>query len=80
MWPHLHLFHFIRRTHQFSSSIHPCRPSSTFISRLLSNLASSIVIDCNTIDMIYNMICALQQGICFVKNGDHKSCLKFPFF
>ncbi len=58
-WPHLHLLHVIRQTHQFPSSVHPCRPLLTLISRLSSNFVSSVIVDCNTIDDICNMICVL---------------------
>jgi hypothetical protein len=79
-WPHLHLLHVIIWTHQFSSFIHPCKPLSTFISCLLSNLTSSIVVDYNTINDIYSMICILQNKMCSRKNGVHKSCLRLLFF
>jgi hypothetical protein len=52
----------------------------TFISRSLLNLVSLVVVDCNTINMICNMIWSLQQGMCSTRNGDLKSYLKFPFF
>jgi hypothetical protein len=66
-WPHLHLHHVIKQTHQFPSSVHPCRPSSTFISHSLLNLTLLVVIDCNTIDDIYNMISVLQNKVCVLQ-------------
>jgi len=79
-WPHFHLLHAIKRIHQFMSFINPYKPSSTLISHLSSNLILSIVVDYNTIDMIYIMICALWQDMCSTRNGTCKSCLKFPYF
>lgn len=80
LWHHLHLFHVIKWTHQFFSFVHPCKLSLTFISRSLLNLVLSVVVDCNTINMICNMIWSLQQGMCSTRNGNLKLCLKFPFF
>jgi hypothetical protein len=54
-------------------------PSSTHANHRL-NLTSSIVVDYNTINDIYSMICILQNKMCSGKNGTRKSCLRFLFF
>jgi hypothetical protein len=59
--------HVIKQTHQFLSSIHPCKPLSTLISHLSSNLALSVIVNYNTIYDISNMIYILQNKVCVLQ-------------